>query len=126
VAGRALLHELGEAAGRVRIEPVLGQLGEHLVAQGAAAPERDDLALVLGNDGRVHLVLRLRARVEDAQVLGAVAGQLGVRRHRLRPRAALADDHLAVANQDGSDGDLPLRRRALCEIQGALHPAGVP
>ena len=80
VAGRALLHELGEAARRVGVEPVLRQLAEHLVAQRAAAPEGDDLALVVVDDRRVDLVLRLRARVEDAQILGAVAGQLGIRR----------------------------------------------
>ena len=50
VARRALLHELGEAARVVRVLPVLRQLAEHLVAHRAAAPERDDVSLVLGDD----------------------------------------------------------------------------
>ena len=101
VARRALLHELGEAASRVGVQPLLRQLGEHLVAQRAAAPERNDLALVLGDDLGSDLVLRLGARVEDAQVLGAVARELRIGRDRLRARPALADDELAVAHPEG-------------------------
>ena len=120
VARRPLLHELGEAARRVRVEPLLRQLAEHLVAQRAASPEGDDLPLVLADDLGGDLVLRLRTRVEDAQVFRAVAGQLGVRRHRLRRRAALADDELAVAHPE----DLAIADRV--EVHRAQHGDAVP
>ncbi len=120
VSGRPLLHELREAAGRIGVEPVLRQFGEHLVAQGAAAPEGNDLALVFPDDRRVHLVLRLRAGVENAQVLGAVARELGIGRHRLRPGPALADDELAVAHPEG----LGVADRV--EVHRAQHRDAVP
>ena len=122
VPGRPLLHELGEEAGLVERVPLRGQRREEPVAQGAAAPVGDHLPLVGLDHVRRHRVARLRPRVEDAQVLEAVAGQLGERGHGLRGRAALADDQLALAEVD---------RLLLAEVEeraGAHHrdrPAAV-
>jgi hypothetical protein len=43
VPGGPLLHELGEDAGFVSVDPLRGHIGEDAVALGAALPERDDL-----------------------------------------------------------------------------------
>ena len=65
VAGRPLLHELGEHAGVVGVEPLLRQQAEHLLAHRASLPERDDLLLVAVEAGLRHPVPGLRPRVED-------------------------------------------------------------
>ena len=100
VPRRALLHELGEDAALVGRVPLRGQLGEDPVAQRAAAPVGDHDLLVGAEDVVRHAVGGLGARVEDPQVVEAVAGQLGEGRHELRRRAALADDQLVVAEVD--------------------------
>ena len=100
VPRRPLLHELGEEAGLVEGVPLRGQRGEEPVAEGAAAPVGDHLPLVGLDHVGGHGVARLRARVEDPQVLHAVTGELRERGHRLRGGAALADDQFAVAQVD--------------------------
>ncbi len=83
-------------------------------------PVRDDLALVLGDDRRGDLVLRHGARIQDPQVLDAVAGQLGISRHGLGGGAALADDELSLAQPERlavADGE---------EGEGAQHRDAVP
>ena len=100
VAGRALLHELGEQAGLVGPLPLLGDVAEDAVAHAAALPVGDDLALV-GLDVLLRdAVAGHGPGVQNPQILGAVAGQLGEGRHGLGPRPALADDQLIRADED--------------------------
>ena len=98
VARRPLLHELGEHAGGVGVVPFLGQLGEDAVAQGAALPVRNDRPAVGVDHVGGHAVRRQCAGVEDAQVVGRVAGELGERGHGQGLGAAFADDQLVVAD----------------------------
>ena len=101
VPGSPLLHELSEYAGFVGVLPFLGQLGHHPVADGAAAPEGDDLLLIKADRGGVGLEPGLGPGIEDAQVLGAMASDFGVGRRSLGPRAPLADNELAFIHNDG-------------------------
>ena len=100
VAGRALLHELGEDAGLVRGQPLVGHLGKEPLAHRLALPERDDLRLIdlpgLGAD----LERDLLARIQDVQVGQGVAAELGIGGRGLGRRPLLADDQLAVADGD--------------------------
>ena len=98
--GGPLLHELGEDAGFVGVDPFVRHLGEDPVPLGAALPERDDLlgvdaaGILVGGEGG------LLAVVEVPEVPEGVDADLGVGRRRLRRRPALADDELAVVDDD--------------------------
>ena len=135
MAGRALLHELGEHAGLVGGLPLLGELGHHPVPHGLARPEGDDLLFVDLPELRVGLERGLLPRVEDLEVLDAVAAQLGIGRRRLGRGPLLADDQLAVVDADRlvnqdvleSEGVLDgrgnaVRLRALVEFGDELGP----
>ena len=95
-----LLHEFGEQAGVVGLFPLGREGGEEFVAHAAAAPIRNDLLLVDRQALLRHGVTGLGPGIEDAKVFQAVAGQLGVGRHDLGLRAALADDQLSLAQID--------------------------
>ncbi len=67
----------------------------------------------------IHAIPGLRTRVEDLQVLDAVAGQFREGGHDLRCRAALADDEFLVAEVEG------LVLAEMEERPGAHHRHGV-
>ncbi len=98
--GGPLFHELGEDAGLVGVDPFLGHLGEDAVALGPAFPEGDDLfgigaaGRVVGGEGGFLAV------VEVLEVLEGMDADFGVGRGRLGRRTALADDELAVVEDD--------------------------
>ena len=118
VAGRALLHELRKNSSVVGREPFLRQRGKNLVAQRASAPVGNDLLLVKPDGFVIHAIPRLGPRVENFQILDAVAGEFGKRRHQLGRRAALAHDQFA-----GTE----INRLVLAEVQkgfGAHHRHG--
>jgi len=98
VAGGALLHELGENPGGVRVLPLLRQLGEQLVAHRTPAPVGNDPLAVSPDALVVHAIPGLGTRIQNLQILDAVAGQFRKRRHELRRRPALAHDEFAVAD----------------------------
>ncbi len=100
MAGRALLHELGEQAGFVGPFPLRGDVAENAVAHAAALPVGDDLLrvgadLLLGDGVAGH-----GPGVQNPQILGAVARQLGEGRYGLGPRAAFAHDQLVRADDN--------------------------
>ncbi len=63
VAGRALLHELGEDAGFVGVLPLRRHLGEDAVAHAVTLPVGDDLVSLDAPGFVVHAVGDLLARV---------------------------------------------------------------
>ncbi len=110
-----LLHELGEDAGFVGVDPLLRHLGEDAVPLRAALPEGDDLVgvdaarlLVRGEGGLLPVV-------EILEVLEGVDADLGIGRGRLGRRAPLPDDELAVVEDDG------LALHDVLEGQGVPH-----
>ena len=100
VAGRALFHEFGEDAGFVSGFPFVGHFGKEQLAHGAPLPERDDLVAIqlarFGADRKRNLL----ARVEDVQVLQAVAAQFGISRRGFGRGAFFADDQFIGADED--------------------------
>jgi len=104
VAGSALLHELGEDPGRERPMPFLRKQTEDSVAERAALPERDHLALVALDVLGGNAVAGHGSAVQDPEIVGTVAGDLGVGRRGLGLVAAFADDQLVVADVDGLVG----------------------
>jgi hypothetical protein len=88
VAGRALLHELSDDACIVGIAPFLRELGEHPAAHRTTAPVRDDVLAIEAHALLVDAKPGLGTRIEDAQVVQAVARQLGVCRYGLRTGSA--------------------------------------
>jgi len=102
MAGRALLHELGEDPRLEGIEPLAAHGGEEFLADRPSLPEGDDLGLVdaacLFADGEGLAV----AGVEDVEILEAVAAKFRVGRGGLRGGAAFADDQFARAYPDGA------------------------
>ncbi len=98
MAGGPLLHELGEQPGLVSRPPLCRHLAEDPVAHRPSLPVGDDDLLVRADVLLRHPVAGHLPVVQDAQVLGRVAGQLGEGRHRLGGRAAFADDQLVVAD----------------------------
>ncbi len=120
VAGRSLLHELGEHPRAVGVEPVLRQDREGAIAHRAAPPVRDDPVAVSRNRLVAHGVAGLLARAQDLEVLDAVAGELGVGRARLGRRPAFPDDQLVVADVHG------LALAEVLEREGAEDGHGMP
>ncbi len=100
MARRPLLHEFGEQAGVVGLFPLRRERSENLVAHAAAAPIGNDLYLIDLQTLLGHGITGLGPGIEDAEVFQAVTGQLGVGRHDLGLRAALADDQLALPEID--------------------------
>ena len=98
--GGALLHELGEHSRLVGLLPLRRQLLEHAVPHRTAPPIGNDLLLVEPHGLLVHAIPGLGPRVQDAQVLHAMAGQFGERGRRLRTRPALPDNQLILAQVD--------------------------
>ncbi len=119
VAGRALLHELGEQAGFVGQFPLRGDVAENAVAHAAALPVGDDL-LRVGPDLRLgDVVAGHGSGVQNPQILDTVARQLGEGRHGLGLRAALAHDQLVCAD------DNRLVFTQVFEIQRPQHGDGM-
>ncbi len=124
VPRRALLHELCEHPRFVGLFPSLGERREDLVSQAAPLPERDDGLAVVLEDSRVDSVVCLLAGVEDREVVDRVTGELGVGRHRLRTRPALADDEFVVADVDRLPGE-DLEERRAAKARGGHPPLGL-
>ncbi len=118
VTGSALLHELGEHAGLVGVDPSRGHLGEDAVPLRPPLPERDDLlgvdapCFLVGGEGGLFAVVKI------AEVLDRMDADLGVGRGRLGRGPALPDDELAVVDDDG------LSLHEMLEGQGVLHRPG--
>ncbi len=120
VARGALLHEFRVAPRLVGVMPLPRQFLEHLVPHGPVLPEGDDLPLVGLDHTRFDLVLRLLARIQDPQILDAMAGQLRIGGDGLGPGSALAHDEFTLAHPEGlllADGP---------EVQGPEHGNAVP
>ena len=115
VAGGPLLHELGEDAGLVGVEPRPVHLGEDLLPDGLALPERDDDVLVGCPVLRADPERGLGPAVEDVEVLQAVGRDLGIGGRRLGRRSSLADDELPFPEPNG------LVFEEMPEGQGPLH-----
>ena len=100
VTGRALLHEFGEDARFVSGFPFVRHFGKEQLAHGASLPERNDLVAIqlarFGADRKRNLL----ARIEDVQVLQAVAAQFGIGGRGFGRGAFLADDQFIRADED--------------------------
>ena len=118
VAGGALLHELGEDARLVGVEPLRGHVGEEALAHGLAPPVGDDLVGEVAAGGGADAEAGLLAPVQDVQVAERMAGDLGVGGGGLGRRPPFADDQLV-----GQDDDL-LAGQQVGEGAGALARDG--
>ena len=81
---RALLHELGEDSRLVCGFPFGRHLQKQPLTDRFAAPERDDLLFVNFPRLRAHGERNLLARIEEVEILEAVAAELGEGRRRFR------------------------------------------
>ena len=126
VPRRALLHELGEDPRVVGVAPLVGHLAEDAIANRASAPVGDHLVFVDREHFIVDVVAGAFARLEGAQIVEAVARQLGEGGHHLRRGAALADDQLVVADPDRLPGAQLLERERAQHGDGVLPLVLVP
>jgi len=118
MAGRALLHELGEDAGVVCRQPLVRHLREEPLAHRLALPERDDRFFIDLPGLRADLERNLLARIQDVQVGQGVTAELRKSGRGLGRGALFAHDQLAVA-----DGDRPVLHQ-VAEGQGPAHGRG--
>jgi hypothetical protein len=94
--GRALLHEFGEHAGAICFFPLRRQFREDPVPHGTSTPEWDDLVPVCGQTFRIHVIMGQRPRVQDFEILHAMARQLWKSGRCFRAGTALANNELVV------------------------------
>ena len=115
VAGRPLLHELGEDTGLVCGFPFFRHFLEDEIAHGFALPERDNGVLVNSPGWFADGEGDLFPRVEDVKILQAMAAQFGVGRRGFGSGAFFAHDELALVDADG------LVFHQILKGQGAAH-----
>ena len=100
MAGRSLLHELGEDSGVERPVPLRRHRSKDFLSHRAAAPERDHFFSECLIRVIAHGKRSAQAPIEEAQVVLGVATQLGIGGGRLRRGATLADNQLIITDTD--------------------------